>query len=133
MFKPPKGLPFGGLNITAIAKCESDKKKSYATKTTNLPLFKGKLATHANFCVLQNIFSLRLLKCNFLTFCHLINLKFSYTIEQLLLFAFNENKFIFINLWALPTPTTFEKVDQTFNFERKVWLLFYFVARPKVI
>jgi len=44
-------LPFGGLNITAIAKCESDK-KSYATKTTNLPLFKGNLATHANFCVL---------------------------------------------------------------------------------
>ena len=43
---------FGGLNITAIAKCESDKKKSYATKTTDLPLFKGKLATHANFCVL---------------------------------------------------------------------------------
>ena len=68
-----KGLTFGGFNITAIAKCESDKKKSYATKTTNLPLFKGKLAT------------------------------------------------------------TFEKVDQTFNFERKVWLLFYFVARPKVI
>ena len=55
MFKPPKGLPFGGLNITAIAKCESDKKKSYATKTTNLPLFKGKSATHANLFVFFRI------------------------------------------------------------------------------
>ena len=116
-----------------ILKMRQQQRKSHAIKTANLPLFKGKSVTHANFCVLQNIFSLRLLKCNFLTFCHLINLKFSYTIEQLLLFAFNENKFIFINLWALPTPTTFEKVDQTFNFEQKVWLLFYFVARPKVI
>jgi hypothetical protein len=53
-------------------------KESHATKTTNLPLFKGKSATHKNFCVLQNIFSLRLLKCNFPAFCHLLVLTFAF-------------------------------------------------------
>jgi len=53
-------------------------KESHATKTTNLPLFKGKSATHKNFCVLQNIFSPRLLKCNFPAFCHLLVLTFAF-------------------------------------------------------
>ncbi|MFR7453237.1 MAG: hypothetical protein ACLUTT_02495 [Ruminococcus sp.] len=35
-------------------------------------------------------------------------------------------------LLALPTPTTFEKVDQTFNFGQKIFLSLNFVVRPKV-
>ena len=71
-----KRLAVWRIEHNGESQCDSNKKKSYATKTTNLPLFKGKLATHANFCILYSIFSLRPLKCDFLTFCHLLILTF---------------------------------------------------------
>ncbi|WP_440448047.1 hypothetical protein, partial [Ruminococcus sp.] len=57
-------------------------KESHATKTTNLPLFKGKSATHKNFCVLQNIFSLRITQVQLSRFLPHIGLNFCFLLKS---------------------------------------------------